>query len=526
MRDEDDRVEGQPDGRVEGSPEDAALDRLRAADPAAGARTDLARLRGLVAARVAAQEAERSAAAVAADAGGAIGGGERGDAPADDGPVTAVADAGAVRADARAARTDVRAVGNGARAASNGDHAAGNGAYAASNGARAARTGRSRWTVAAVAAGALVVASAGFGLGRTTSPATETAAPAITLAPPGGEAAGGPADHTAGTTGVAPETFPSPWPPPRSTFHAAGLSHATGTATAWTFDARTTFTAERTADLAATLGVTGEPRLQDGMYLVGPQDGTGPSLMVFADGQTTVNYYDPLACPPDGSASGGAGAPAPAPDQCDPGVPAPDRAAATDKARTLLGAIGLDPAAFEYESADSGDSTLTSVTAYQVIAGQRTGLAWYVTLSGAGVQSLSGPLAPVTELGTYPVVSPVEAVARLMDPRFGMLGGFSILDPAAARDGAAALAAPGGTTADAPASSSAPTAPPVPAEPGSPVPWPVGDVAITTARLGVAQYTPASGATLLVPSYELSSDDGRSWSVLAVDESALDMAVR
>ena len=69
-----------------------------------------------------------------------------------------------------------------------------------------------------------------------------------------------------------------------------------------------------------------------------------------------------------------------------------------------------------------------------------------------------------------------------------------------------------------------PAGPPPAATPGSPVPWPVEDVAITGARLGPALYTAPSGTALVVPAYELSADDGRTWSVIAVAEESLDLA--
>jgi hypothetical protein len=107
-------------------------------------------------------------------------------------------------------------------------------------------------------------------------------------------------------------------------------------------------------------------------------------------------------------------------------------------------------------------------------------------------------------LGAYPVVSEVEAVARLGDPRFaGAVLGWS-------RQGAQDEAGP----------SAARTMP----APGGPVAWPVEDVTIVSAILTEARYTLSDGSVLLVPAYDLIDDEGRRWTVMAVDEERLDFA--
>lgn len=107
-------------------------------------------------------------------------------------------------------------------------------------------------------------------------------------------------------------------------------------------------------------------------------------------------------------------------------------------------------------------------------------------------------------LGAYPVVSEVEAVARLGDPRFaGAVLGWS-------RQGSQDGAGP----------SAARTMP----EPGGPVAWPVEDVTIVSAALTEARYTLSDGSVLLVPAYDLIDDEGSRWTVMAVDEERLDFA--
>jgi hypothetical protein len=108
-------------------------------------------------------------------------------------------------------------------------------------------------------------------------------------------------------------------------------------------------------------------------------------------------------------------------------------------------------------------------------------------------------------LGSYPVVSEVEAVERLGDPRFA----------------GAVLGQAGQTTPEGEAEP--PAAAPAPA-PGGPLAWPVEDVTIVSATLTEARYTLPDGTVLFVPAYYLADAAGSSWTVMAVDEEVLDFA--
>ena len=101
-------------------------------------------------------------------------------------------------------------------------------------------------------------------------------------------------------------------------------------------------------------------------------------------------------------------------------------------------------------------------------------------------------------LGSYPVVSEVEAVERLGDPRFSgaVLGSRPQVE-----------ASPG----------DAPT-------PGGSIAWPVEDVTIVSATLTEARYALPDGVVLLVPAYDLKDATGSGWTVMAVDEELLDFA--
>jgi len=428
-----------------------------------------------------------------------------------------------------------------------------------------ARARRGRWTwwpVAAVAASALVFGTAGFALGNSDGGArggaANTAGGVITLGQQdtGGRAGSEAAPATAGSK--LSSSMIAPWFGGRTVFDAAGLPDDAGSAEAWAFDPAKVFTQETANRLARALSLPGVAALVNGAWTVGPTDGSGPSLQLQPDGVASVNYSNPALEPygcqqvapesvPPGSATGsgstGAGGLAPsagvsAPTAANPSPQPPQPCASTSigtapqgdaaiaRARDLLGSLGLDPKAFEYEAQDSGMPQSSWVTASQVVGGQRTGGTWSVGLVGDGVQSLSGSLAPVRSLGTYDVVSARAAAARLTDPRFGAGSGWP--NAYAAQKGSVTAGTPsvvGQGVTSSPDLAPAPqrTVPPT-TEPGSAIAWPVIEVKLTTSRRGLTMYTQPDGATVLLPAYELSSGDGRVWSVLAVTDSHLDFA--
>jgi hypothetical protein len=408
----------------------------------------------------------------------------------------------------------------------------------------AARSARRphRWlAVAAVAAGALAVGSAGYALGdRADADLTAAGGETSAVAPAEGGGQGGavgsaPADARSADAESAASL---PWYGGRTVFTAQGLSDEPGRADAWAYDPAPAYSAETAARVATALGLQGEPRLEGGTWTVGPLDGTGPNLALQPDGIASVSYFDPTrdpyGCPapvPEGDVAteGGGSDPAviepdvPACTQTDLGE-APQGDAAAARAREVLTGTGVDPDAYEYEVQDAGTPSAAFVSAHETIGGQRTGMVWSITLVGDGVQSMYGSLAPLVPLGTYDVISENDAVDRLADPRFGpSLGGPVLADDAAVREPAAELTAPDAGVA-APGFPGADGTPPAAVQPGSPFAWPILEVTLTGARLGLAQHTHPDGATVLLPSYELSGDDGSVWSVVAVADSGLDFS--
>lgn len=498
--------------------EDAAVARVRAADPAAGATPDLPRLQ--------ARLADATGVPLGAAATGAAG---------------AAADGAGAPTTAAAAVPDELAS------------------------ARERRRPSARWLqVAAVAAGAVLVGGGGYAVGA--AGADEPAAPPIALQGQG-------ADAMSAVGGAAPEvgaadaarSMIAPGFGGRTTFSGEGLPTAAGEARAWAFDATSAATAATARRVAEALGVAGEPRGEWGQWVVGANDGTGASVTVGGDGMASLWFYDrardPSVCGSgapeelDGAGSTGAEAgtpepaddpsvepdvsilpapggvpadPAPAdPSVCDP-ASTPTGDAAVAAARDLVQRLGVDTAGYEFAvTDDTGVPGLVNVQAAQVVDGTQTGVLWSVGLAGNGVQSASGPLATLVELGTYDVVGAAEAVERLNDPRFGASFGGVVPLARAAAEGAVADDARADDAVSVPAEPvpvpAEPTVPPVPA-PGSPIAWPVQHVTLVDARLGVTLLGTADGASLLVPAWELTDADGQTWSVVAVAEDQLDLS--
>ncbi len=439
--------------------------------------------------------------------------------------------------------------------------------------ARRHRT-RARWfQVAAAVVGAAVVGTGGYLVGGAGSgPAVAGALPALSLtngASGGAESAAGAADFSAsapmaGGKDSARGIYPGGWYG-RTVFTGSGLSTDGGSATAYGFDATSVGNADTAARIAAALGVTGDPRVEWGSWVVGPNDGTGPTVSVYGSGTVDFSFYDPTRDPwqcgqtggtsegstgtgavppaepqvepgvaPDSAASG-AGAtgeavaplPAVAPGVCDTGT-TPTGDAAIAKAREVLTAAGIDVSAAQVtvddsqtKTADMPGAAYVNVGFQQVVDGQLTGYGWWVSLVGDGVQSASGPLAPLVQLGSYDVISAAQAVDRLNDPRFGSSGG--VIAYASGMGVAEAGVAEPGMVASEP--SQDPTIPPA-ATPGAAISWPVAQVTLTSARLGLAPATTVGGAQVLVPAYELTDGSGATWSVIAVVDAQLDFTAQ
>jgi hypothetical protein len=406
------------------------------------------------------------------------------------------------------------------------------------------------WTgwVAAAAAAAVVVGGGGFALGRTSAPPGEPAGAVISTgrqeaSGQGADTAGGQEGGAGVRSGTAYQTdMSAPAFAGRIVFTASGFSSAGGSAKAWSFAPVRVFSRATAHRLMDTLGMKGEAQLLDGAWLAGAQDGSAAMLRIDPDGVTSFSYYDPTKDPAMcmkeqeiRKQDSGASDPESPQDLrttnrgCDPvnspPPPAPEGKEAVRKTRELLSSFGVDPNAFEFEQLGEVNSFMTHITAHAVVDGHRSGATWSMSWVEDGLQSLNGALAPIVSLGSYDIVSEREAVARLVDPRFGAGGSYGIF--AGDTRGGTTLQGGGsvsGSTGKTETTQER-TVPPTP-EAGSAISWPVENVTLTKARLGIAMHMQHGGAALLLPTYELSSSDGRSWSVLAIADKQLDFATK
>jgi hypothetical protein len=209
--------------------------------------------------------------------------------------------------------------------------------------------------------------------------------------------------------------------------------------------------------------------------VVGPQDGTAPSLSYSAYGTGDWWYNDPAGVSfyvcdasvttEDAQAYG-----------CVLPSEAPANLAPTgDEARSLAAAL-FASTGYPVDAADIeiySDSWNTSATAYLVVDGARTALAWSASWSSNGTLSYAyGHSVTVQSSGTFDTVSPAAAVDRLADGRWwgspgpDFQGGMVAYASGVARDG---VAVDPGATSDAPVEVTAPDTP-VSSEPsGAPV---------------------------------------------------------
>jgi hypothetical protein len=333
------------------------------------------------------------------------------------------------------------------------------------------------------------------------------------------------------------------------------------------FEAGATVSPGQVGELAAALGVTGEPeRIDDGYqsyWRVGPEDGTAPSLWVYEDAQLTWNYNsawatqtfpecvagdaaagdvgagdvlggdvlggdvlggDVAVAPPSEGASDSVATPADtmvvdrACPEPEPPANVPSQADAEATAREVMTAIGLDPAGFEFET--FGDEWFASVSAVERLDGRFDARRFDAGFGGEGVlQYAGGQLAEPFQVGPYPLVDLDAAVARLNDPT-GFYGGGYAPMLAATDVAVASEPSPGVATEIAP--SDAVAAMPVTTEPGGTVPPPEEvTVTLTGVEAGVWWAYDVDGSVWLLPAYQFTGDDGGVYTVPAVTDEFL-----
>jgi hypothetical protein len=193
------------------------------------------------------------------------------------------------------------------------------------------------------------------------------------------------------------------------------------------------------AELAASLGVEGEPvpgggAEVDGLsWRVGPDDGSAPSLTVGADPQLSVNYSqawntgvttagcvvaEPALAPDSTVVS-------PAETTCEEPEP-PANVPSADEAEALaagvLESIGLDPATFEFET--FADEWAASISAWILLDGVRSPISWgFGYGENAELQWMNGTLATPVATGPFPLIGLDEALERLEEQNTWFGGG-------------------------------------------------------------------------------------------------------
>lgn len=315
---------------------------------------------------------------------------------------------------------------------------------------------------------------------------------------------------------------------------------------AWSLPAGGAVDEAQVAALAALLGVEGEVRAlpadQGGGWMVGAADYSTANLTVMPDGMAswwyspapTAGYrgggcavaeetvvdpatgdttgtdagVDTPSAPPD--SGGGTDAVPPCEEPQPPaGVPTKDEAEA--KAKQLLADMGLDPASYEFTS--YADEWGANVTAWLLLGGHRSPIQVNVGYGENGALTwASGSLATPLPAADYPLVDGATALARLNDQtgKWGWFGGGvamgGVADAGVAKDAAMPYCDPNATDCA--------------IEPG-----PMEPITITlnAMRLDLTMVWGEDGTVWLLPAYTFTSTDGGEYTIVAVDESLLDL---
>ena len=301
------------------------------------------------------------------------------------------------------------------------------------------------------------------------------------------------------------------------------LTDEPGTAPGYRLDSEGVDQQALARQLAAAFGVEGKAVDQEYGWMVGPIDGTGPSVWVGQDAMVSWSYSDPgvnpWACgavvepmPADGSATTEPAAPA----SCDPAVKPIDEQDAVRQARRILSSLGVtggsvDGVDIEWES--GSDDYTTWVTAWQRVDGQRTQLSWSFTFAGKDVAWANGFAAGLVQVPSYPIVGALTAVTRSSDPRFASFGPTpldfgGVVPMGEARDDASVSS---DQAADVPQG-----------DPRRVQVW--WDPATATgAELTLAQYWQPDGTLLILPAYRVTTADDRgAWAIIAVAQTAVE----
>ena len=374
------------------------------------------------------------------------------------------------------------------------------------------RRGRTALAVIGVVVAVLAAAAAGALAGRATAPAAapevvDSSTPVMEESPqaeplPVGMASGSASGRESSaptTAGDAPPqviltpALPTAWPVILSA--APGLSDEATTAIGYRLVNGGISGAQVAGALGAVFGATGAPVTVDGTWVVGTAG--GPTVTVDDDPLVSWRFEDPTA------SSEPSVSPAPIVSPAPTATPPLSSERALELATLLLGSIGVDTTAVDWQVDLAADSA--QVTAWQLVAGARTQLAWRVGFDPAGaVTEASGFSAGFEQVPEYSVVGAATAVQRSGEPAWTAIPPRLISAPLVETPAATPSAGPSSDL------------------PGLTVP--VIDVTVTGAELGLAQYWQPDGGLLILPAYRLAGEDGSAWSILAVSDEYVSFA--
>jgi hypothetical protein len=251
--------------------------------------------------------------------------------------------------------------------------------------------------------------------------------------------------------------------------------------------------------LAIALGVPGEVVKEDtNNFSIGFDDTTGAGLRLYVDVSSAWWSYS------SGSVgSGSVSSPACAPDtECvdagrpvvDPAPPVnlPDEATAIALVTKLLQDAGLRVKLYALSAAKTEWST--DVVGTLMARDVSSNISLYVSFGAdAKITYASGPLVELKNAGSYPLIPPKDAVKRLSQLQYGLVGPTARL----AIDMSVSSPATDGST---------PVAITVP---------------ITGVRLALMQTTLTNNSSILLPAYTFTNADGDVGTVLAIEEKYL-----
>ncbi len=234
--------------------------------------------------------------------------------------------------------------------------------------------------------------------------------------------------------------------------------------------------------IAQQFGVLGNPVSTDqGAWKVGGATDTAPVVTVYNDPLVRWVFTD---------------------GQLTPGQPI-DRDQAKQIATTLLAPLGVPTDDVEWEIVR--DQNRVVVHAWLVLKGLRTELGWTVVVAPDGeVVWADGFAATLVPVPGYPVLGAKDSLNRALKPGWQFVGPTAWTGAGAAPD----LAVPG----------------PVPSVKGKPAL--VAGVEVLTANraeLSLAQFWQPDGSLLILPSYLITTNDDRKWSLLAVTSTYIDV---